>query len=171
MKTRTISSKRALWLALVLWHGVPAGTGWCQEAPALPRGHVFFETDFESEDALKGWTRPGKLDAGCQSERSLFFERGADEAGATTMAELALPVEKMRGYDVYLTAVIKAENVVNTPSQYHGIRFMTRPSRATTSPMWKRPSAWARSIGSRSCSMCRSPATRPPSRSCSVCKV
>lgn len=126
MNARTTPCNLALWLAFVLWHCVPAGTGWCQETSSLPRGHVFFETDFEPADALKGWTRPAKLGDGCQSERALFFERGADEAGATTLAELALPAEKMRGYDVYLTAMIKAENVANTPSQYHGIRFMTR---------------------------------------------
>ena len=30
-----------------------------QEHPALPRGHVFFATDFEGGDALKRWSGPG----------------------------------------------------------------------------------------------------------------
>lgn len=119
------SRRVALSLALALWQGAFASRGWCQQPAALPRGHVFSETDFESADTLKGWTRAGKLDAGCQSARALFFERGADAAGATTLAELALPVEQMRGHDVYLAAMIKAENVVETPAQFHGIRFMT----------------------------------------------
>lgn len=112
-------------LALALWQGALARPGLCQESPALPRGHVFLETDFEAANALQGWTRAGKLDAGCQSARALCFERGVDATGTTTLAEITLPVKQMRGYDVYLAAMIKAENVSETPAPYRGIKFMT----------------------------------------------
>ncbi|MCC7209813.1 MAG: cellulase family glycosylhydrolase, partial [Anaerolineae bacterium] len=123
----TNSRHLALWLPLVLalWLCALARPGSCQESPPLPRGHVFFETDFEGADALRGWTRAGKLAAGCQSVRALYFERSADATGANMLAEMTLPVERMRGYDVYLAAMIKAENVSETPAQFHGIKFMT----------------------------------------------
>jgi len=108
---------------LVVWQCVPTGPALAQQAPARPRGHVFHQTDFEAADATRGWARSPKLGAGFQSARGLVFERGADGPGDTTLAELALPVEAMRGHDVYVAAMVKAENVVDTPARYHGIRL------------------------------------------------
>lgn len=127
MNTRTKSWNRSLWLplAIALLSGVFASRSWCQQSPALPRGHVFFETDFEAADAMRAWTRSTRLDAGFQSARALAFARGDNENSDTTLAELVLPVEPMRGHDVYLAAMVKTENVAETPARYHGLKFMT----------------------------------------------
>jgi len=53
-------------------HGIEADPGKSSiapvaEAPALrPRGHVFFQADFEGTDALHGWAGSGKLECGLQ---------------------------------------------------------------------------------------------------------
>jgi len=112
-------------LPLVLGIGLLQGAARCEEKPMLPQGHVFFETGFESPDALKGWSGPAKLGAGCESAQSLCVERAGDASGTTTLAQMPLPVEKMRGYQVYFSAMIRAENVTEKPKPYHGIKFMT----------------------------------------------
>ena len=50
---------RKVFRSPLLAFGLLPGLAWCQQPPTLPRGHVFFETDFESAGALRGWTRHG----------------------------------------------------------------------------------------------------------------
>jgi hypothetical protein len=88
---------------------------------ALPRGHVFFAADFESADALQGWSGPGVLDAGFQGGRALLLERPAEKGSGYATATIRLPVERMRGYVVQFSARIKAENVSRKPQSWNGV--------------------------------------------------
>jgi len=114
--------KSSWFFALAL--GLVQASGWCEEKPTLPRGHVFFETDFEGADALKGWTGEGKLGSGCESQSAIVIERTAQSSGSATYARMALPVEKMRGYEVYVSANVRGENVSEKPKPYNGVKFM-----------------------------------------------
>jgi len=95
-----------------------------QEHAVLPRGHVFFATDFEGGEALKGWSGPGVLDEGFHGGHALVVERPADKGPGYTTATIALPVEKMRGYVVQFSARIKAQNVSRKPQPWNGVKFM-----------------------------------------------
>ena len=52
---------------------LPALAG-AQEHAVLPRGHVFFATDFEGGEALKGWSGPGVLSEGFQGGHALVLK-------------------------------------------------------------------------------------------------
>ena len=88
------------------------------------RGHVFFAADFESSDALKGWSGPGALAAGFSGGQALVLERPAAEGSGFVTATMELPVDKMRGYIVQFSARIKAENVSRKPQPWNGVKFM-----------------------------------------------
>jgi hypothetical protein len=66
-------------------------------AEALPKGHVFFHTDFGG--------------------KKLAVEK-------PSIVSLKLPVEEMRGYTVRGTALIKADNVTVDANTWNGVRFM-----------------------------------------------
>lgn len=102
---------------------LPALAG-AQEHETLPRGHVFFATDFEGSEALKGWSGPGVLGEGFQGGHALILERPAEKGSGYATATLTLPVEKMRGYVVQFSARIKAENVSRKPQPWNGVKFM-----------------------------------------------
>jgi hypothetical protein len=89
-----------------------------------PRGHVFFASNFQGGDALKGWSGPGALDAGFQGGRALRLERPPEKGGGYATATVQLPVETMRGYVVQFSARIKAENVSRKPQPWNGVKFM-----------------------------------------------
>jgi hypothetical protein len=95
-----------------------------QDREVLPRGHVFFATDFKASDALKGWSGPGVLGEGFQGGRALVLERPAEKNSGYATATITLPVEKMRGYVVQFVARIKAENVSRKPQPWNGVKFM-----------------------------------------------
>lgn len=96
------------------------------ETAILPRGHVLFATDFEQEESLAAW-RPagaGRLEPGYGGGRALAIERPPGSPQGSTIVQLALPVEKMRGYLVYFSARIKAENISAKPQPWNGVKFM-----------------------------------------------
>ena len=95
-----------------------------QSQPPLPRGHVFFASDFGTSDALKGWTGPGVLGPGFQGGQALVLTSSAGQGGGGAIAARPLPVEEMRGYVVQFSARIKAENVSRKPLPYNGVKFM-----------------------------------------------
>jgi endoglucanase len=98
--------------------------GSCEVTPALPRGHVFFASDFEGADALQGWSGTPRLGPGRGSVRSLFFERPAGSPAGSSYARLTLPAAQMRGYLVYVAGMVKAENVSEKPQSWNGIKLM-----------------------------------------------
>ena len=95
-----------------------------QERAVLPRGHVFFATDFERSDALKGWVGPGVLGPGFQGGHALVLERPAEKGSGYATATVKLPVHQMRGYVVQFSARIKAQNVSHKPQPWNGVKFM-----------------------------------------------
>lgn len=100
--------------------------GWvsAQPAPSFPRGHVFAAADFEGAHAANGWSGPVRLGTGFQSDGAILIERGADAPGDTALAQMALPVEKMRGHRIYLSAMVRAEGVFRTSDRSPRIKFM-----------------------------------------------
>ena len=103
---------------------LPAAPLSAREHPILPRGHVFFATDFDGKDALKGWIGPGVLGDGFHGGHALLLERPAEKASGYATATMELPVKEMRGYVVQFSARIKAENVSRRPQPYNGVKFM-----------------------------------------------
>jgi hypothetical protein len=95
-----------------------------EERPVLPRGHVFFATDFESGDEMKPWTGLAVPGEGFRSPRALVLERPAHLSAGYASATVELPVSKMRGYVVHFSAMIKAENVSRKPQPWNGVKFM-----------------------------------------------
>ena len=95
-----------------------------QEHAVLPRGHVFFATDFENSDALKVWAGPAVLGAGFEGGHALVLERAAGKGNGQSTASIKLPVEKMRGYVVQFSARVKAQDVSRKPKPYNGVKFM-----------------------------------------------
>ena len=95
-----------------------------QDREIVPRGHVFFATDFEEGAALKDWSGPGVLGAGFQGGHALVLERSAEKGPGYATATITLPVEKMRGYVVQFSARIRAENVSRKPQPWNGVKFM-----------------------------------------------
>jgi hypothetical protein len=95
-----------------------------QERPVLPRGHEFFATDFEGADALKGWSGQARLESGFRGGQALCVTRPAGSPQGLTVINLPLPVERMRGYLVHFSAMIKAEGVSAKPRPWNGVKFM-----------------------------------------------
>jgi hypothetical protein len=98
--------------------------GSCATAPALPRGHVFFECNFESADALQGWSGAPRLGPGCESAHSLFIERAAGSSSGASAVRIPLPAAQMHGYLVFVSGMVRAENVSEKPQPWNGIKLM-----------------------------------------------
>jgi len=90
----------------------------------LPRGHQFFNSNFDGPDGLQGWAGSGQLGEGFQSGKALVLERPAEQGPGYATATIPLPVEKLRGYVVQFSAMVKAENVSRKPLPYNGVKFM-----------------------------------------------
>jgi len=117
----------AAYFLLVAFVPMLSATG--QSAPS--KGDVIFATDFEGTNALAGWSGPAKLAAGFQNGHSLCIEKA-------TLAQMALPVERVRGCVLSFSAMIKAENVSEKPKPWNGVKFMA-PIVAPAGNQW--PSA------------------------------
>lgn len=95
-----------------------------QSAEALPRGHVFFQADFEQPDALQPWSGSATLVAGEQGGKALFIQRPSGAPSGSSTVELTLPVEQMRGYIVRFSARVRAEAISHKPNAWNGVKFM-----------------------------------------------
>ncbi|MHB8864611.1 MAG: glycoside hydrolase family 5 protein [Pirellulaceae bacterium] len=114
----------------------PAALSWAQDAPCLPRGHLFLQADFESPDDLKRWAgSAGKL---VREEKGqvLCVERPIDSPSGSATVEIVLPIEQMRGYIVDFSARIKAEGVRGKPNPWNGVKFMAPWTRADGETSW-----------------------------------
>jgi len=90
-------------------------------------GDVVFTADFDGPAPLEGWSAgAGKLaaDAGQGGGRALLIERPAGAPPASAFVEAPLPVEKVRGCTLILSASVKAEAVSPKPQPWNGIKFM-----------------------------------------------
>ncbi len=93
-------------------------------AATLPRGHVFFQADFEQPDALRQWSGAGGKIVRDQDNRVLLVERSADSPAGSNVVQIDLPIEQMRGYIVHFSARVRAQEVKNKPNPWNGVKFM-----------------------------------------------
>ena len=107
----------------------------CQELPQAEIGDIIFETDFEQAEPLEGWIGQPKLEEGCKSAHSIALERPAGSERGSTVAQFVLPVEEVRGYQLHLSCMLKAENVSEKPRPWNGIKFMA-PIVAESGKQW-----------------------------------
>jgi len=98
-------------------------------------GEVIFETDFEGPDALRGWSGGGKLVPGYGGSQSLFIERPAGSGKGSAIVRIPLPVERVRGYLLHFSAMVKAEDVSKKPKPWNGVKFMV-PIVTKAGRMW-----------------------------------
>ncbi|HEX3000146.1 MAG TPA: cellulase family glycosylhydrolase, partial [Armatimonadota bacterium] len=96
---------------------------WGQE-PALQPGAVVFSHDFEGENALQGWTGAREFGPGYNSKQALSVTVPTGEHPGGNSAQITIPVEKLRGYLLYFSAMVRAENVSQKPQSWNGIKFM-----------------------------------------------
>lgn len=108
-------------LGLAATFGLPARAA---DAARLPRGHVYFQADFEGANALPDWAGAGRSATGYQSQGGLSFELRPGEASTASVSSIALTVAAMRGYLVRGSAMVRAENVSAKPNSWNGIKFM-----------------------------------------------
>jgi endoglucanase len=92
---------------------------------ALPKGHVYFQSDFEDTNALQEIKGPVVTVDGYKSGKSLLVEKSNATSGRSSVVQIILPVEQMRGYMIRGSAMVKAENVSDRPNSWNGIKMMT----------------------------------------------
>lgn len=116
-----LAGRMAGWAVLVGALAVPLPV---DGQAVLPRGHVYFHADFERTNALGGWPGPGRVEIGSRGQKTLAVQAKAEGAAAASLADVALPVEAMRGYLVRGSAMIRAEKVTDRPNPWNGIKCM-----------------------------------------------
>lgn len=97
------------------------------DAPAdktLPKGHFYFQDDFDRPDALESWSGSAELVADGQGGQALYIERPKDAGRGSSAVEIALPAVQMRGYIVQFAARVRAEDVSSKPNAWNGVKFM-----------------------------------------------
>lgn len=91
-------------------------------------GEIVFQTDFEHEQALQAWgaaqNSSVQLDTGYQDSRALSVDRPASEGVGSRSVRAALPLDKLRGARLKIEAMVRAENVVEPPQPWNGIKCM-----------------------------------------------
>ena len=119
-------------LTLVLLAGAVPTQG-----ASAKRGDVVFETNFEGAAALEGWESPAaaRLVTGYQGSNSLTVELAEDASPRARMVRRALPIEPMRGSNVYFEAMVKADQVTKPPKPWNGVKFMLH-YQAPSRPGW-----------------------------------
>ena len=107
-------------VAAMLWprHGL------CQQETTLPRGHLFFQADFEQDNALGKWSGAGRVVTLQDHEHALYVERSDGARRGSATIQVALPIEQMRGHIVHFSGRIRAEGVSRKPNPWNGVKFM-----------------------------------------------
>jgi endoglucanase len=95
-------------------------------AGAVEKGEVVLRHDFEGAEPLKAWNAaPGPLlqiVAG-QNGHALQSVR-ADDKAPSTMVQIPVAIEALRGCKIRVEAMVKAENVSPAPNFWNGIKVM-----------------------------------------------
>ena len=89
---------------------------------SLAPGTVLFTEDFEDQDVARRWGKSAKLAEGHESAHAFGFELAAADGSVGT--RVTLPVERMRGCSLWVSAWVKAEGVSNKPESWNGIKVM-----------------------------------------------
>lgn len=93
-------------------------------ARELQSGDVVFEANFDGDDAFKGWSGSVKPGPGFQSRQSLYVEQEADPSNTFNAVSMALPADQLRGCDLLVSGMVRAENISRKPKPYFGVKFM-----------------------------------------------
>jgi hypothetical protein len=93
-----------------------------QDPQTLTKGNVLYQTDFESTNALSGWSGSAELDSGYASAQSAALETKANASG--TVNSRQLPVDTIRGCRIRGSVMVRAERVKAKPNPWNGIKFM-----------------------------------------------
>lgn len=95
-------------------------------AAAPQRDDIVYQSDFEGNDALKGWPTPAwaKVVEGRNGSRCVSIDLPASSREKGRMIRRPLDVAKMRGCKVHFEAIVKAEKVAKPPNPWNGVKFM-----------------------------------------------
>jgi hypothetical protein len=116
---------QSLVLMTILCWGGASNPVWGDNPPkVLPRGHVYFQSDFEGPNPLAGWSAGGNTAEGYQSARALHLVRNTDDNYSKAMVSMELPAKEMRGYMLNCSAMVKANGVSDKPHPWNGIKYM-----------------------------------------------
>jgi hypothetical protein len=100
---------------------VPALT-LAQDPRTLTKGDVLYQTNFESTNALSGWSGAAMLEPGYASAQSAALETKANASG--TVISRQFPVDAMRGCRIRGSVMVRAAQVSPKPNPWNGIKFM-----------------------------------------------
>lgn len=90
----------------------------------LPRGHAYFQADFEGTNALQGWNGAARVEGGHPTGQALIVASESSRTPPTSLVSVVLPAEAMRGYLVRGSAMVRAEDVGSPPNSWNGIKCM-----------------------------------------------
>jgi len=98
------------------------------EAGSTPlQGHTVFQTTFESLEFPKNWRSEGSgkavLEAVAEGKRVLSV---STQDPGTHMVFIPVPIDKIRGFRVTLSATLKAENVSKPKEPWNGVKLMLK---------------------------------------------
>ena len=88
------------------------------------RGDVVLAADFEGATPLKDWAGTARLVPGFQSGQAVLIERPAGSAPGSAFVRATLPVEKVRGCLLHVSAMVRAEGVTKKPKPWNGVKVM-----------------------------------------------
>ncbi len=133
-------------VALVLWMlvGVRGGEDrsngvYAEEKEGLKPGTEVFRGDFDSADGLKGWqiTGPGTVTL-IAREGGMAAQVDAPKMPGQKM-RIKLPVERIAGLRLAISALIKSEDVKTPEKSFQGIKLMLYTT-GPAGPQWQHPS-------------------------------
>ena len=94
------------------------------EPNSPPIGTVVYETGFEDEQALAGWSGNPTLGEGHDGGKAIFFEQPVAKGPGTPFSRHAIPVENLRGCLLNLSGWIRAADVSKPPNSWNGVKYM-----------------------------------------------
>ena len=97
-------------------------------ASPLHAAETFYESDFDTPAALNGWVGIGsagvRLMKGHDGSQSLSVQIPVSEGAGHRNAHIQLPLEDLRGTQVKVEAMVRAEGVSEPPNAWNGIKVM-----------------------------------------------
>ncbi len=113
-----------------------AAVATAQQATPLPRGHVFFQADFEQPDALQQWTGSDAKIVG-DKDRTCSAGRTSERFAERFQHRSDRPADRSdaRVYRTFFGAV-RAQDVRDKPNPWNGVKFMAPWTDAQGEKQW-----------------------------------
>jgi len=88
-------------------------------------GALVFREDFDSPEPLSAWTNngPGQAEVATEGEGKSSLRVHLDQRGDHLVSQ-TLPIERVRGSRLTLSARVRAEDVVKAAQPWHGVKVM-----------------------------------------------